>query len=102
MQAAGLVDRIIREHADDILDSDKAVRRVEAERHSQLASARVRFFIKPFVLYFPVHFQRAEVDRSWGFWDQAVSIWMQAQDSDDEGKRPNRAGDKGKRGKGFV
>ncbi len=42
MQAAGLVDRIIREHADDILDSDKAVRRVEAERHSQLASARVR------------------------------------------------------------
>ena len=42
MQAAGLVDRIIREHADDIMDSDKAVRRVEAERHSQLASAKVR------------------------------------------------------------
>ena len=42
VQSAGLVDRIIREHADDILDSDKAVRRVEAERHSQLASARVR------------------------------------------------------------
>ncbi len=41
MQAAGLVDRIIREHADDIMDADKAVRRVEAERHSQLASAQV-------------------------------------------------------------
>ncbi|KAK9916893.1 hypothetical protein WJX75_008410 [Coccomyxa subellipsoidea] len=62
-KSAGLVDRIIREHADDILDSDKAVRRVEAERHSQLASAR-------------------------------------AQESDDEDKRPSRAGDKGKRSKG--
>ncbi|CAL8467031.1 g6567 [Coccomyxa elongata] len=62
-KAAGLVDRIIREHADDIMDADKAVRRVEAERHSQLASA-------------------------------------QAQDSDEEQRRPSREGDKSKKSRG--
>jgi hypothetical protein len=36
LQAMGLVDRILRERADDIIDMDKAVRRVEAERHHQL------------------------------------------------------------------
>lgn len=40
LQALGLVDRILREQADDIVDTDKAVRRVEAERHRQLASSR--------------------------------------------------------------
>ena len=39
VQAAGLVDRILRERADDIIDMDKAVKRVEAERHHQLPSA---------------------------------------------------------------
>lgn len=38
-QASGLVDKILRERADDIIDMDKAVRRVEAERHHQLPSA---------------------------------------------------------------
>ena len=39
MQALGLVDHILRERADDIVDMDKAVRRVEAERHHQLPGA---------------------------------------------------------------
>ena len=33
-----MVDKILRERADDIIDMDKAVRRVEAERHHQLPS----------------------------------------------------------------
>ena len=39
LQAVGLVDKILRERADDIIDMDKAVRRVEAERHHQLPTA---------------------------------------------------------------
>ena len=48
VQAVGLVDKILRERADDIIDMDKAVRRVEAERHHQLPSAadEVRLVIK--------------------------------------------------------
>ncbi|CAK0734961.1 hypothetical protein CVIRNUC_000508 [Coccomyxa viridis] len=38
-KALGLVDHILRERADDIVDMDKAVRRVEAERHHQLPGA---------------------------------------------------------------
>ncbi len=38
-QAVGLVDKILRERADDIIDMDKAVRRVNAESHHQLPSA---------------------------------------------------------------
>lgn len=39
LQAVSLVDRILRERADDIIDMDKAVRRVEAERHHQLPAS---------------------------------------------------------------
>jgi hypothetical protein len=30
------VDRILRERADDVLDTDRAVRRVEAQRHRHI------------------------------------------------------------------
>ncbi len=48
VQAVGLVDKILRERADDIIDMDKAVRRVEAERHHQLPSGadEVRLVIR--------------------------------------------------------
>ena len=35
-----MVDRLLRERADDILDTDRAVRRVEAERHRHIGDKK--------------------------------------------------------------